>query len=113
MSRWCCVVLLGLAACAGDTDGTTKTGDTGATDRATTILALTGDAVAGDALYQSNCAGCHGTDGAGVSGPDIRGVQAETSVAAMLTPPSSMPAFDTLADQEIADIAAFVAGLSM
>ncbi|HHO51863.1 MAG TPA: cytochrome c [Deltaproteobacteria bacterium] len=109
MSRWIGVCLLGLAGCAGD-EGITE--DTGTLDRVAAVRALTGDEIAGGALYDSNCSVCHGADGSGTSsGPNIRGEGGSEAVEAMLFPEDSMPSFDHLADQELADISAYVSTL--
>ena len=80
-----------LLACAGE-------------GRVDDILALTGDPVAGEAVFDSSCASCHGAAGSGGSGGDPQGV-AET----VLFGNDEMPAFDgDLSDQEIADVVAYV-----
>ncbi|MBL8618604.1 MAG: c-type cytochrome [Deltaproteobacteria bacterium] len=57
--RWAALAL-GLVACGG------KEG------RVEEVLALEGDATSGAEVYAVNCAGCHGADGGGGSGPNIR-----------------------------------------
>ncbi|MEC8051221.1 MAG: cytochrome c, partial [Myxococcota bacterium] len=78
--------------------------------RAQTILALTGDASAGTATYQTNCQGCHGADGDGPVGTNLQGwVMTEESVNAIIDGKGSMPGFGNyFTDQEIADLVAFV-----
>ena len=73
-------------------------------------LALEGDATNGAEVYAVNCAGCHGADGGGGSGPNIQGEDSEEEVASViLEGEDSMPSFDgDLTDQEIADVVAFV-----
>ncbi len=97
-----CALTLTLTAC-GDK------GDTGA-DRAADILALTGDSASGETLFTSNCSGCHGADGAGSgSFPSLIGITAdEENVNIVLDGDGSMPSFSSLADQDIADIFAFI-----
>ena len=98
------VLTLSLAAC-GDK------GDTGA-DRASDILALSGDATAGETLYTGNCSGCHGADGTGSeSFPALTGVTADTTHVNIVIDGitgTSMPGFSTLSDQDIADIFAYI-----
>lgn len=75
------------------------------------IEALDGDAAAGQALYEANCASCHGTDGTGGSGPDLVEEAPPKSEVIELVyyGEDAMPAFaDSLEDQEIADITAYV-----
>jgi mono/diheme cytochrome c family protein len=77
--------------------------------RADTILALTGDADAGAAVYETNCAGCHGTDATGGSAPGILGEESEEVVEVVLYGEDDMPAFaETLEDQAIADVVAWL-----
>ncbi|MEQ1504815.1 MAG: cytochrome c [Myxococcota bacterium] len=81
-------------------------------DRATAIADLTGDAEAGGVLYAQNCATCHADDGSGGSGPALGGEDDAVEMAdVILSGSEEMPAFDTLSDQEIADIIAWVQAL--
>ncbi|MFT5681210.1 MAG: mono/diheme cytochrome c family protein [Myxococcota bacterium] len=84
-------------------------GDTG-TDRTSDILALTGDSAAGETLYTGNCSGCHGADGTGTDTfPSLVGTTtAEFTVDTVLNGAGSMPSFSSLADQDIADVFAYV-----
>lgn len=72
-----------------------------------TVLTLTGDTEQGQAIFQINCAGCHGLEGRGLVGPDLANVSNRKSrkdlirqVTAGETPP--MPKFqpspETMAD---------------
>jgi mono/diheme cytochrome c family protein len=75
------------------------------------IEALDGDAAAGEALYEANCASCHGTDGTGGSGPNLVEEAPPKSEVIELVyyGEDAMPAFsDSLEDQEIADVTAYV-----
>jgi mono/diheme cytochrome c family protein len=81
----------------------------GVSARVDSILALSGDATAGATVYENHCASCHGADGRGASGPGILGEEAEEVVDVVLYGEEDMPAFaDTLEDQEIADVTAWV-----
>jgi len=109
------LVVLGLMSAlvftvACDTAGS----DDGGSDRATDIAGLTGDTGAGEALYGLHCAACHGADRAGTaSGPDIRNEVDEAGevIDIILEGEAAMPSFsETLSDQEIADILAFLQG---
>ena len=76
------------------------------------ILALDGDAEAGATLYADNCAGCHGADATGGSGPNLveeAGEEEEEFIDTILSGEGDMPSFEgDLTDQEIADIMAFL-----
>ena len=81
-------------------------------ERAQTILALTGDVVNGESLYSTNCASCHLADGSGDIGSNIQGVDQDLLVDAMLNGRTGMISYaDLFVDQEIADIAAYAEGL--
>ena len=93
------VAVIGLSACGGDSAATDE--------RLTTILDLTGDEANGADVYSSNCAVCHGASGEGISGPSMSSVQGlsdEQIVDTILNGIDSMPAFDNLPDQDIADL---------
>ena len=77
-------------------------------DENTSILALTGDEINGEVLYDANCAACHGTSAEGASGPAIYDEDDHDFVEAIQEGEGSMPAFPDLSDQDIADIIAFV-----
>ncbi|MCB9685365.1 MAG: cytochrome c [Alphaproteobacteria bacterium] len=90
-----------LVGCGGDDGGGSRVDD---------IMALTGDAAAGESVFASNCAVCHGADGTGGTGPDITGESEADEVAGyVLDGADGMTAFDgVLSDQEIADVVAYV-----
>lgn len=100
------VGMMVMAACFGcDAEGA---------DEADAILALTGDATAGEALYQTHCSACHGADArSGSAQKDLPDEDAHELVHVMLEGEGfAMPSFrETLTDQEIADIAAYLATL--
>ena len=98
------------ASDASSTDDPSDPSDTAEETRAQTILALTGDASAGTATYETNCQGCHGADGDGPVGTNLQGwVMTEESVNAIIDGKGSMPGFGAyFTDQEIADLVAFV-----
>lgn len=71
------------------------------------ILALTGNADDGQVVYDNNCSGCHGINGEGGSGPAMAnavGIGDAAIVDVVLSGKESMPSFDTLPDQDIADL---------
>ncbi len=74
------------------------------------ILALTGDADAGSAIYASNCSVCHSADGTGSTGPSLLGESLDgETIAIILNGEDAMPAFgDALSDQDIADLLAWL-----
>lgn len=97
---------LALAGCGGDPVPAT---------RAQTIEAITGSATQGKTSYESQCAACHGLDGKGTSGGSdlVNSVKTRTGEAfinAIIVGVSgtSMSAYGTLSDQEIANLYAYV-----
>jgi mono/diheme cytochrome c family protein len=80
-----------------------------------------GDGQAGRAVFEANCAMCHGADASGMMGmhPSLRGavqrlslegVEVTIRMGRRTTPP--MPAFSgRLSDQQIADVIAYIAAL--
>ncbi|MED5374700.1 MAG: cytochrome c [Myxococcota bacterium] len=91
--------LLSLLACEGE--------DTG-TDREADIAALQGDTANGETLY-STCQGCHGAAGEGTdSGPGIAGESKAEIIETVLYGEDTMPAYESWADQDIADVTAYV-----
>lgn len=76
-----------------------------------------GEVAAGLEVYAANCAQCHGASGAGgVAGagawtPRVNDVSAQTLADAVRTGPFQMPGFaaEQLSDDELGDIAAFLA----
>ncbi len=88
--------------------------------RATTILALTPNVIAGEALYGEYCSSsCHGVDGAGqgTGEDDLRAAFAMDTDEAILQvvidgrPRTAMAPFEDLTDQQLADIFGYVKSL--
>jgi mono/diheme cytochrome c family protein len=80
------------------------------------VTALTGDATHGKTVYEANCQGCHGADGAsGTAKHDIAGHAAsdlEGAVRGVLAGKESMPSFQgLLSNQDIADVMAYLKSL--
>lgn len=76
------------------------------------VLSLEGDPVRGQAIFQINCAGCHGTEAAGKVGPSLQHVSKRKSEASLIhqvisgeTPP--MPKFQP-STQEMADLLSYL-----
>lgn len=74
----------------------------------TSVLSLNGDAVKGHAIFQINCAGCHGLEGQGRVGPSLDDISKRKSRVSLIhqvisgqTPP--MPQFQP-SPQEMADL---------
>lgn len=113
---------LTFAACSGDGDDKTGTDDSGPTagddddtsDPVDAILALTGDSAAGMTIYSDNCSICHGDSGEGGTGDPLDvAIPAETIVETVYYGEGIMAAYsETLSDQEIADVAAYVQTLA-
>jgi quinohemoprotein ethanol dehydrogenase len=74
----------------------------------------TGDAAAGQTIFQDNCSTCHGSNGQGGNGgPNLTAIasakQLQRVIAQVTNGGGGMPAFrGTLTDQQIADVAAYV-----
>ncbi len=79
------------------------------------VLSLTGNHVQGHAIFQINCAGCHGLEADGRVGPSLQGVSKHKSHYGLIhqvisgdTPP--MPKFQP-SPQEMADLLSFLESL--
>lgn len=79
------------------------------------VLALQGNPVQGNAIFQMNCAGCHGAFADGRVGPSLRKVGDRKSKTSLIqqvisgqTPP--MPQFQPTA-QEMADLLSYLESL--
>ncbi|MDJ0579024.1 cytochrome c [Crocosphaera sp.] len=79
------------------------------------VLSLPGDVRRGQAIFQINCAGCHGLNADGVVGPSLHHVQKHKSKISLIqqvisgkTPP--MPKFQP-SPQEMADLLSYLEGL--
>ncbi|OKH20785.1 c-type cytochrome [Chroogloeocystis siderophila] len=76
------------------------------------VLSLTGDPVQGNAIFQMNCAGCHGWQADGNVGPSLQGVSKRKSRFGLIhqvisgdTPP--MPQFKP-SPKEMADLLSYL-----
>lgn len=76
------------------------------------VLSLSGDAVRGQAIFQMNCAGCHGLQADGSVGPSLQGVSKRKSRFGLIhqvisgeTPP--MPQFQPNS-KEMADLLSYL-----
>lgn len=79
------------------------------------VLALQGDSVTGHAIFEINCAGCHGVDADGHVGPSLQHVSKRKSKMSLIqqvvsgdTPP--MPKFQP-SPQEMADLLSYLESL--
>jgi mono/diheme cytochrome c family protein len=82
---------------------------------AQSVLALQGDLAQGNAIFQMNCAGCHGTFADGRVGPSLKAVSSRKSEVSIIhqvtsgrTPP--MPQFQP-SPQEMADLLRYLESL--
>ncbi|MGA9378909.1 MAG: cytochrome c, partial [Phormidium sp.] len=48
------------------------------------VMSLTGDPVRGDAIFQMNCAGCHGLQANGRVGPSLQGISKHKSEISLI-----------------------------
>ncbi|MBW4574486.1 MAG: cytochrome c [Aphanothece sp. CMT-3BRIN-NPC111] len=76
------------------------------------VLSLTGDSTVGHAIFQMNCAGCHGLQAQGRVGPSLDGISKRKSRVRLIeqvisgkTPP--MPQFQP-STQEMADLLSYL-----
>ncbi len=76
------------------------------------ILSLNGDSARGHAIFEINCAGCHGVEAAGLVGPSLQHVSQRKSKIGLIeqvtsgeTPP--MPKFQPH-PQEMADLLSYL-----
>ncbi len=76
------------------------------------VLSLKGDVAQGYAIFQINCAGCHGIQGDGIVGPSLKNVPKRKSKIDLIdqvisgkTPP--MPKFQP-SSQEMADLLTYL-----
>lgn len=79
------------------------------------VLSRSGNAIQGHAIFQMNCAGCHGLTAGGKVGPSLKGVSARKSRIGLIdqvtsgkTPP--MPQFQPN-PQEMADVLSYLKSL--
>jgi mono/diheme cytochrome c family protein len=79
------------------------------------VLSLTGDPIQGHAIFQMNCAGCHGWSAEGKVGPSLDDISKHKSKISLIeqvisgkTPP--MPQFQP-SYQEMADLLSYLEGL--
>jgi mono/diheme cytochrome c family protein len=79
------------------------------------VLSLTGDRIQGHAIFQINCAGCHGLEGSGRVGPSLQAVSKRKSRYGLIhqvisgdTPP--MPKFKPSV-KEMADLLNYLESL--
>ncbi|HMK12177.1 MAG TPA: cytochrome c [Acidimicrobiales bacterium] len=99
------------AATTVPSTGTTAPGGAANTGAAGTTAAAS--TVNGQALYEDNCATCHGKTGGGGIGPSLKGIQkslpnAADEEAIVKNGQGSMPGFGgSLSDEEIAAIVAY------
>lgn len=102
------VLAAGAVACGGSSADTSTT----APAPAETQVVPTETAGEAAALFAGECAGCHGADGGGGSGPDIRGEDSLESVKAQIeSGGGGMPAFSgQLSPGQIDALAQFVTG---
>jgi len=105
------LLVMAVAAC-----GSSSSTETPASTPATTPAAADtdapggGDTSVGVAVFKSNCAGCHGTDGSGGVGPDLQGEDSLDKVIGQVTNGGvDMPPFEgQLSTAEIQSVAEYV-----
>ena len=84
-------------------------------ERALKIAKLNGNAAEGKVYYENKCSRCHGTDGRGGQGLNLiehrDGHDDAELIDTILEGSGSMPSFNHLEDQEIADIISHIRAL--
>jgi mono/diheme cytochrome c family protein len=76
--------------------------------RATSVLALSGDAARGRALYAQTCASCHRGDARWRLTLQLYGPDGFVSTIIDGVPKTKMPSFRAWTDQQLADVHAFI-----
>jgi cytochrome c550 len=78
-----------------------------------TAPTATGDAVRGETVFESNCAGCHGAGGTGGSGTALQGTGLEASfVTERIREGSGIMPAGLVSGQAEADVVAYVVSIS-
>jgi len=110
---------LGVAACGGDDEASDTTTTAETTTETTTDETTTGESTAvGREVFVANCGTCHTLSDAGTSGSigpelDGGGYSVDQVEQQVRNGGGGMPAFeDTLSDEEIQEVAAYVAASS-
>ncbi|QKY69931.1 cytochrome c551 [Lentibacillus sp. CBA3610] len=120
MKKWLLTIVFGtalvLGACGGggddggDGDTGGDTGDTGTEESADDSGGET--AAAGEEIYESNCAQCHGADLSGGAGDDLTAVGADYSadevVDIIQNGTGSMPAQEQVSDEDAQTLATWL-----
>jgi mono/diheme cytochrome c family protein len=100
-----------LGACGGDADenepAPANDGNNNVEETNNAADGGTYDLASGEELYQGQCAGCHGGNLEGLSGPGLVEYSHDEIVQAIQEGPGSMPA-DLVATDDAEDIAAWV-----
>lgn len=101
-----------LAAVATGCGGTTTTTAEGATTTAGASTTITASGVDGAAVFAGTCAGCHGADGTGNTGPDLTaktGIAKDRIVDQVTNGGTKMPEYGSkLTADEISAVADYV-----
>ncbi len=107
------IALVAVAACGDEGDGAGVQPEATPTVTPTVTPTAAGEGADGGQVFAATCAGCHGQDGSGGFGPDIRGEDDLAGIESQVRGGGSrMPAFDgELSDEEISAVAQFVTGL--
>jgi cytochrome c551 len=105
------VALFTIAACGGEENGDGAEPPPATTEPGATSPA--GDAADGEEVFASECASCHGEDGSGGIGPDLRGEDDVAGIEQQVrNGASGMPAFEgVLSDAQIQAVSQYVTEL--
>lgn len=79
------------------------------------VMAVAGCGQRGAGLYATQCAVCHGDDGSGGSGPDIRDTPFDALAPELRDDPTNHEggAFPSIGDVALSDLTAFLAGVQV
>lgn len=108
-------VVLGVAACGGDDEGSDESVATETAPAGTTEETSGGAEAGADVFASAGCGSCHtlaAANSSGTSGPNLDELQpdAETVAEQVTNGGGGMPAFEgELTEQQISDVAAYVA----
>ena len=114
----CGLAAVTFTACSKSADTSSTTATTSTSTSAGAVAGASGDATHGKAIFDQNCAACHGAAGAGGGvGPSLKGEKSKkdfnATVAWIKNPAPPMPKLypTPLKDGDVADVAAYVQSL--
>jgi mono/diheme cytochrome c family protein len=110
MRAWSALFVAVVVGCGGGKDTASDTAS-GTSATGHPALALQGDVAEGANVYSATCANCHGADGEGGIGPELGGLVqmfSDAQIIEIVEGGSGQMAPLDLADQELADVVAYL-----